>query len=110
MFADILSLIARLRAPAAPARAAQKHCAAGDGEVLQAKRRVSALGGRQPPGSTALCSGDDDLALLNAFKGAILTLKSLEPGECRLKRKIFFGDPQRSYGVKADPASYRTAG
>ena len=60
MFADILSLIARLRAPPAPSMRGQEiKCGRRRGEryaSMQAKRRVSALRCRQPPASIASCS------------------------------------------------------
>jgi hypothetical protein len=69
MFADILSLITRLRAPPAPGMtsASQVHRAMS-GEVClgQAKRRVLASGRRQPPASMALCSRQRRFAIAQA--------------------------------------------
>jgi hypothetical protein len=51
--------------------------------LVQAKRRVSASGRRQPLASMALARGDGDLPLPKPVRNAILTSKWRESGECR---------------------------
>jgi len=79
MFAEILSLIARLghgpRRYEGPvkrkfARRGQQRCVS-----MQASQRVSTPRHRKPPGSMASCSQERDLSLPKPLKSAILRLK-----------------------------------
>ena len=77
MFADILSLIAGLRAPPARMTGAERSALGGKGELCLSASKAARFSAaapsvarlRSPP-----CSGNRDLPLLQALKGAILAL------------------------------------
>jgi hypothetical protein len=89
MFADILSLIARLRAPtSAGMMGASIKCSKRPRErhVLEvANERLSAFRRRQLPASIAVACAGRDLPLPSPAKGALLAGNCRKSGECRLK-------------------------
>jgi len=87
MFAEILSRIARLRAPPAPRMSGGVIVRqAARGEVCRRAPKSALCSALMPSISSfnrAFARGERQLPLLNAINGAILAAKPLESGECR---------------------------